>query len=135
MPITVQWDDDEKRVVRYTFDGKWTWDEYHSAIANAFDLVKDLPYIVNMLLDFSASNLFPSNALSHFAGSMKTPPRDYDAVVVVTRSRFVETIASVISRLSGRIGKKIIVVKTLDEGRAYLATLEKRVIGAGVIRG
>jgi hypothetical protein len=134
MPITVQWDNDEQRVMRYTFEGRWTWDEYHHAIDEAFGLVKDLPYIVNMMLDFSSSNLFPSNALTHFSSSMKTPPRDFDAVVVVSGSRFVDTLVSILSRVSSKIGEKLIVVKSLDEGRTYLATLEKRIIGPSIAK-
>src|SRR5689334_16940942 len=126
MPIKVQWDNEDKRVMRYTFEGRWTWDEYHAAIAEAFQLVKDLPYMVNILLDFTNSNLIPSNALSHFTSSMKTPPREFDVAVVVSKSGFIETLVALFRRISGKMGDKLVAVKTLEEGRAFLATREKR---------
>jgi hypothetical protein len=128
MPITVQWDSDEKSVVRYTFESKWTWDEYHAAIAQAFDMVKDLPYVVNMILDFSQSTVLPSNALSHFSSSMKTPPREFDVAVVISKSGFIETLVAVFRRLSSKTGEKLVVRKSLEEARAYLATRERRLL-------
>jgi hypothetical protein len=128
MPIRVEWDSDEKRVVHYTFDTKWSWDEYHAAIAQAYDMVKDLPYIVNMILDFSSGNMFPSNALSHFGNSMKTPPREFDVAVVVTKSRFVDNLVTILGRIAGKAREKLIVRKSVEEARVYLSTLEKRMI-------
>lgn len=128
MPITVQWDSEEKSVVHYAFEGKWTWDEYHAAIAQAFEMVKDLPYVVNMILDFTQSSVFPSNALSHFSSSMKTPPREFDVAVVISKSGFVETLVAVFRRLSSKMGEKLVVRKTLDEARAFLASRERRML-------
>jgi hypothetical protein len=126
MPINVHWDDTEtKTVVRYEFLGKWTWSEYHIAINQAYEMVKDIPYTVNMILDFSKGDLLPANALSHFKSSMSHPPREFDYALVVTRSRFLESMVSIFRRLSPA-GSKLILVPTLDAAHKFYTDYEKK---------
>ena len=126
MPITVKWDNDSKTVVNYEFNGKWTWDEYHTAIHTAYEMVEKLPYIVNMILDFRHANAFPSNALSIFGRSMKTPPKEFDLALVVSRSGFIEAIYYVFRRLNGKLAEKLVLVKTLEEARTVLAAYDAK---------
>lgn len=126
MPITVRWDNDSQTVVYYEFNGKWTWEEYHNAIHSAYELVEKLPYVVNMILDFRHANVMPSNALSIFGRSMKTPPRDFDLAVLVTKSGFIEAIYNVFRRVNGKMAEKLVMVKTVEEARALLAAYDAK---------
>ena len=124
MPITVRWDNDSHTVVNYEFTGKWTWDEYHAAIHTAYAMVEHLPYIVNMILDFRNANVLPGNALSIFGRSMKTPPKEFDLAMVVSKSGFIEAIYNLFRRLNGKMAEKVVLVKTLEEARARLAAYD-----------
>jgi hypothetical protein len=127
MPVQISWFNDEKTVVVYKFLGKWTWTDYHNAIREAYELVKDLSYTVNMVLDFEQSTVLPSNALSNFGASAKTPPRDFDFCVIVTSSRFIEAIVSMFRKVNRRMGQKLVLVRTLEEARAFFNRSEARV--------
>jgi hypothetical protein len=126
MPINVKWDNpDTKTVVHYEFAGKWTWMEYHAAIAQGYEMVKDIPYTVNMILDFSKGDLLPANALSHFKSSMKQPPREFDHAVVVTRSRFLESMVRIFNRVN-KNGSKLILAPNVDEARKFYEEYERK---------
>jgi hypothetical protein len=114
MPITVSWGNPEKTYTCFKFTGKWTWEDYYHSIDAGFELVKDLPYTVNILIDITESNLFPSNILTHFGASTQKPPRPFDLAVVVSDSGFVRAIAQMLNKLYGR-KSKFKVVQTLEE--------------------
>jgi hypothetical protein len=121
VPLDVTWGNPEKTYTIFKFTGRWTWDEYHAAIQKGVSLIEDIPYTVNILLDLSECNLFPSNMLSHFGTSMQRPPRDFDLAVIVTTSGFVQTFATIIDKVYGKKGTRFKVVKTLPEAHAMLA--------------
>ena len=119
MPITVTWGDDNKTYTVFTFEGKWTWEEYYRSVEQGFGMVKDCNYTVNILIDMLNCNLFPQNLLSHLGTSMQQAPRPFDLAVVVTSSRFIEMIAGTIDKLYGK-KSRFKVAKTLDEANTML---------------
>lgn len=90
-------------------------EDYHKAIGQGVELVNEIPYTVNIILDLTNCNLFPSNMLSHFNTSMRHPPKAFDLAVVVTTSGFVQAIANMIGMLSGNKRVKFKVTKTMEE--------------------
>lgn len=122
MPVLVEWGNPEKTYTLFTFEGQWTWQEYHEARDKAFALVKDCPYAVNLLIDMTNCKLFPQNMLSHFGSSMQHVPKQFDLAVVVTSSMFIETISRMINTLYGsRAKSQFVTAKTLEDGRMILA--------------
>jgi hypothetical protein len=120
MPITVIWDTEKHTAVRYEFRGKWTWGEYFDAIKQGYELSKDIPHMVNLILDFTGGSALPNNAMSVFGSSMKTPPRDFDYAVVVTNSSFITTLVSIFHRVNRQTGKKLVLASTIEEARQFL---------------
>lgn len=121
MPISVSWGNAAKTYTVFRFEGKWTWDEYHQAIRDGVDLVKDCPYTVNILIDMTECHLFPQNLLSHFNQSMSEPPKPFDLAVIVTSSRFVELLAGMIARASNQRKTQFRVAKTLNQAHQIIA--------------
>lgn len=122
MPVLVEWGNPEKTYTLFTFEGNWTWQEYHNARDKAYQLVKDCPQVVNLLIDMSHCKLFPHNMLSHFGSSMQQVPKPFDLAVVVTASMFIETISRMINTLYGsRAKSQFVTAKTLEDGRKILA--------------
>jgi hypothetical protein len=121
MPIHVSWGSAQKTYTIFRFEGKWTWDEYHAAVAAGYELVKDCPYTVNILIDMSDCRLFPQNLISHFGSSMSQPPKAFDLAVIVTASRFIEVLATTIERLYGKQQTRFRVVRTIDRAHELFA--------------
>lgn len=121
MPIQVSWGNEQKTYTVFKFIGKWTWDEYHVSIAEAFELVKDIPYTVNILLDITECHLFPQNLLSHVGSSMKQPPKAFDLAVVATSSRFVEVLARTIEKLYGKQKTRFQIARTIEDAHKIFA--------------
>jgi hypothetical protein len=133
MPIHVTWGNPEKTYTVFEFTGRWTWDDYHGAVKAGYEMVKDVPQTVNILLDIRNSNLFPSNMLSHFRTSMDRPPKQFDLAVVVSNSGFVQAIARIIDTLYGKKGVSFKIVKTIEEAEALFKAHDQQNVSTGSI--
>ncbi len=58
MGVRAAWDDDAHRVIRYDFEGSWTWEEFEQAYDEAVRLFESADEPVGVIV-----NLLPSNAL------------------------------------------------------------------------
>ena len=126
MPITVEWDDERQKVIRYAFKGNWTWTEFNAAIQRGVELIQGIPYHVNMIIDLTEGNLVPENLLSRLMRSMETPPAEYDLAVIVTNSWFIENVLTIVRRINPRLAAKHPIVKSIKEARAILDAYDRR---------
>ncbi|HEX2621019.1 MAG TPA: hypothetical protein VHL11_12750 [Phototrophicaceae bacterium] len=116
MPVDVTWGNPEKTYTCFRYTGKWTWEEYYHSIEAGYQLVKDVPYTVNILLDMTDCNLFPANILSHAGSSMRRPPRSFDLAVIATTSGFVHAIIGILNSFYGK-NTKFKIVKSVEEAK------------------
>ena len=58
MVVRVGWDDESDHVIRYDFEGSWTWDEFQQAYAETARLFQSADAEVGVIV-----NLLPSTAL------------------------------------------------------------------------
>lgn len=116
MPIHVSWGNEQKTYTFFQFENKWTWDEYHYAVDQANRLVAGSSETVNALVDVSACHIFPQNLLSNVRSAVIQNVQANDLVIVVTTSRFVETLLRTLEKLTGSQGLRLVAVRTLAEG-------------------
>lgn len=125
MSILVHWGNEQKTYTVVRYENTWTWEEYHQSINKAYELVKDYPYTVNILLDMMECHLLPQNLLSNIGGSMQMPPKAFDLVVVATSSKFVEMLGHAIERLYGSEKTRFQITKSLEDARQILEEYDR----------
>ncbi|HLU09135.1 MAG TPA: hypothetical protein VK003_05675 [Oceanobacillus sp.] len=114
MPVSVEWGNEEKTFVIFTFEGNWTWEEYYQGRKRGIELGNEVPHVVNLIVDYSKSSMFPSNMLSHFGSSIDHNPKDFDICVIVTQSAFVNALVNALSKYKKKF--RFRVVRTLEAG-------------------
>lgn len=122
MPIQVNWGNEAKTVVVFEFLGDWTWDEYYQGRKRGIALGNEVPHVVNLIVDYSQSSMFPRNMLSHFGSSMDHNPKEFDLAVIVTESAFAIAMLNVLSKL--RKKGKFRVAKTRAQAETILENFE-----------
>lgn len=122
MPLHISWGNEEKTFTLFEFIGKWTWEDYYQARSQAIRLVEDTPHTVNIIVDLSQSSIFPANMLSHFGSSIDQSPKDFDLAVIVTNSKFIESMANMISKI--KLKAKFQAVRTRQEAYTLMATYD-----------
>jgi hypothetical protein len=119
MPITVSWDNEEKTIVRQTYIGKWTWDEFYAAGEEFAVLAGTVTHTVHLLIDMRQAGPLPGGALSHI-GAMNRLPPNMGRIVAVGVGSFVMKMFNVAAAVRPAIKERILIVATLDEAYSHL---------------
>jgi hypothetical protein len=121
MPITVTWDNDDQTAIRYDFDGRWTWSEFHRAANEAFALTRSVTQTVDSISYFKPGVTLPPDALFQFRHAMADAPSNRGTTVIVGGSAFIVMMVSIFSKLNKALGERLLVANSLDQARALLA--------------
>ncbi len=123
MPINLEWDNPDKTVLRMDVIGRWTWDEMYQASHEGYKMLDAVPHRVCSLIDFSASQGIPSNAITHARNMMgKQHPRTGLTVMVGVSPLFL-SLWRVFVRVYALFSREqdFTFAGSLEEARAILA--------------
>lgn len=127
MNIKVSWDNDDKTVIRYDFEGPWTWDDFRIAAEEAFAMTRSVEHTVDTISNFFPGVLLPANAMFQFRRIMEEAPKNRGVNVIVGSSAFIRTMVMMFSSVNRQLAKRIVIVDRLDQARAVLAERRKQV--------
>lgn len=122
MGIQVRWDNDEKTVICYSFEGRWTWDELHDAIAESRRLLDAVDYKVNTIADMRQSTILPPSLLSNARAIMSGSHPNEGFTVVVGSNKLVQIMYDMTKRVYPRLlnENRLIVLPTMEQAYARL---------------
>jgi hypothetical protein len=125
MPISVAWDDSTKIAIRFTFEGCWSWEEYHARANEVIALLDQMGHPVDIITDFRTLYV-PTGALAHLSVTNEFLRHDNAGVdVLVGASSFIQFIVSVFRRLYPTEGQRLLFSSTIEEARVLLVMQRK----------
>lgn len=131
MPINVQWEDEQKQIIRQTFDGAWTWQQFiHACIdddGNA-GLMRSVTHTVHIVADFTRSGPIPfGGAMSQARSVMRYYPDNWGTLIVVTQNTFIRSLVSAYHRAYMKgVGAKTFSATTVEDARVQIAAWERK---------
>lgn len=120
MPIRVYWEDTDQTIVRYDFEGRWTWDELYTAYYQAIAMENSVIQRVDIILDMRSSAFIPANALLHMKNFSEKQPPNVGLSIFVTTNAFVTSLYSTAIRFYAKIAFYFRLVKTLDQAHTMI---------------
>lgn len=125
MSIHVMWDNDEKTVVRYVYEGRWTWEDFEAARREAAELLKTVNHQVDVIVDVQDSKLLPNSAISRGRELSKSDPTVFaneGITVIVGASTFVRAMYDMTVKIYPALTQKqgYRFVKGLAEARSLI---------------
>ncbi len=123
MPITVVWDDDDHSIVRYVYDGAWTWLDLRAAADQAVAMSRSVPHRVDILADLRRSGPLPvRNAIPvlKYMAEVSPPNMLIGIFVVVSGGIHVQALGNIFRRVHPSIGVRNFFVNTLEEAYALI---------------
>jgi len=128
MPITIRWDDQEKRIVRWDFEGAWTWREYSTAQQKSNEMMAAVDGTVDIIGNVSKSPSLPANALSFYRSSLNASAPNIGTIILVGTSGFVHQMVGLFVRMFGSKmpGTDFAFADSDDEARILLAERRAR---------
>jgi adenosylcobinamide amidohydrolase len=129
MSIRVEWDNEARTIVHYSFLGGWTWDELYQSIEVGENMAKDSTARVHAILDMREGNGLPGgsfltpaarNHAQNLANRMH-PERGH--IMVVGASPIMRSMYLMFRSLFGDKAGGVEFVQTIEEARAALGKL------------
>ncbi len=121
MSVRVAWDNTAKTIVRYVFEGRWTWNEFYPAYDEAIAMEKSMPHRVHVIVDLRKGVGVPANALMHVKNISDKQPDNIGLTVLVTTSSFVHSLYQIGVKFYHKIGYYFRVVDSMDEAYTMIA--------------
>jgi hypothetical protein len=123
MPITVEWDNPEKTVIRMSMIGTWTWDEAYTRASEGYALLESVDYEVGIIIDMTQSHHVPDRAISNAQAMIRRRHPRTGLTVFVRANTLFTTMWNIFSRIYTALAKKqnSVFADTLEDARAILA--------------
>lgn len=127
MQWEVGWDNDSRTVVRYTYSGNWSWEDYYLAVAwrdPEFPAERKTYAIV----DVRAVTRFPADAMLHFKKAAQISDSLYHLTIIIAKSQALIFSFNLFVSLYSNIGKRFRLVTSEKSAYALIDTDQTRLI-------
>ncbi|RMF79804.1 MAG: hypothetical protein D6737_10200 [Chloroflexi bacterium] len=124
MSIIVKWDNNQRTVIRYIFEGTWQWQDFYQSIADGHVLMNEVDYRVHAIIDIQNSHTFPKDLLLHLKPINTKLHPNTGMTVLVGANSFVHALHFILWRIRPRLEERFMILDSLEEARAFLATYE-----------
>ena len=125
MAVKVYWENDEKTIIRYDFEGHWTWDDLYPEYDRAIKMEKSVDHCVDVILDMRESQSIPLSAITHVRSIAGKQPDNVGLSVLVTTNRAILTLYNVGMKIDKNIAKYFAAASTIEEAYALIAEAVK----------
>jgi hypothetical protein len=122
MGISVDWDNNEKTIILWTFSDPWTWEDFRVGFDRSYLLMRSVHHTVHILADARTVTKVPSgNILSNIRMLITRYPANLGLHVAVSENVMIRALGEMVGRLVPKsTGHGIHTVPTLDEAYQLL---------------
>ena len=125
MPISVNWEDDNKTILLYRIDGEWSLDEAWDVLnTQTLKLVAEVSYVPDSVMDFSNTKVTPFGLLNFWRRAydwMKDNHLETSIVTFVQAPLAMKGIGDTLRNLRVPIMRYMFFVESVDEGKQLIA--------------
>jgi hypothetical protein len=123
MSIKVEWDNDEKTIIRWTFSDPWLWEDFRAAYERSHAMIASVAHTVHILADArEGSNIPAGNIMSSIRMLIRHYPSNLGIHVAVSQKLLIRVMGETVGRLLPKgVGKGIYAVETVEEAYVLFA--------------
>jgi hypothetical protein len=115
MPVTLDWDNADKTILRLTLMDNWEWEDLTVISPVAIALLGSVEHAVHVLVDHAQTDHLARGGLTHAVGLMDLLPSNLGSVIIVTHILPLRRVVKTIGYITGGRGHKLSSVATFDE--------------------
>ncbi len=121
MGIKVTWDNAERTIIYFDFEGRWDWDELYTASEQATRMLDSVDHVVDFIMDIREAQQIPKDFMSHaeHIASGSHPRRGI--MVVVGANGLLRTLGSGLRRLFPDATRNLAFAADLEEAYEIIA--------------
>ncbi len=131
MGISVKWDNDEKTIIQYVFDGRWTWNDLYAALDKVKEMSGSVDHRVDAIINFSNADLIPSGSIFSFDGkknAQKLAQKANEArgtIVIAGANGFIKGIYDTFRLFDKHISSGVHFTDSVKQARSFLLDQQK----------
>lgn len=118
MGIQVVWDDEAQTIIRWDFDEKWSWDDFHAAFRVSLEMGKGISHRLDVIPNSTKAPQMPLGALSELRRLDSQMPATVKLIVVAGTSPFVRSMIELFGKIY-RV-QSWHTAKTVNDAREYI---------------
>ena len=115
MAVTVEWDNDEKTILRYIFTGRLRWGDYYPALQQGREMMDSVSHKVCILNDMRNLDYFPPNMVSNARSVISSRPANTGLAIFLTRNSFFKVLYKIIAQVVPEVPTGYLLVDDADE--------------------
>jgi hypothetical protein len=123
MSISVDWDNDERTIIRWTFSDPWVWADFRVGYERSHALMESVEHTVHILADVREGTKVPvGNIMSNVRMLITRYPSNLGIHVGVSQNLLVRVMGQTVGRLLPKgIGNGVYAVETMEEAYVLFA--------------
>lgn len=125
MPVYVDWDNEDRTVIRYDLAGHWDWHAFEVAVEQSFAMTESVTHTVHVIIDMRQSMSMPDGAILYFKRLLQAAPANHGLYMMVSENQEVDKMLVMFRRIHRRNHHRIQQAATLDEARGRLSSPQK----------
>ncbi|MBK8024805.1 MAG: hypothetical protein IPK19_26150 [Chloroflexi bacterium] len=126
MPVTVEWDNSERTILRTDSHGHWTWDEYHHAVDAALVMMQSVDHDVHLVNVRHSDSVQPDgNALPHLRRVMRDLPGNHRLTIMVNTNMRSKLMVGIFRRVVPIFSRTFLMASSLEDARDLIGRYER----------
>ncbi len=129
MSVQANWfDAEQKKIIRYEFEGAWTWDDLYAAMNQVNTLMASVDHTVYIIIDFRQGRGVPGGALTHMRSSTMRAADNWGGGVFLGINTFLQALVSTFIKVYPRLGDRYHTAKTLEEALTIIDVWQSKAL-------
>ncbi len=121
MPVSMDWDNTEKTVIRVTFDGQWDTDDLYRMVNKGVSMIDSVDHIVDSIFDFTRSTSSPTSTLATLGRMESTHSEKERLTIIVNASSYIKALCNIARKLAPRTFANLVFVDSINEAYNAIA--------------
>lgn len=121
MGIKIMWDNDERTIMRYEFEARWSWADLYAASDEGTARLDSVDHRVDVIADLRGTSHLPGDFMQH-AGRIAGGTHPHRGIVVVVgASPVLRGLSNTVGFLYRKATKDLRFADSLEEARTLIA--------------
>lgn len=120
MSVHVQWDNEDRTIILWSFVGRWTWGEYEDALAAAVTMLDTVDHKVDYVYDVRLMSILPPDVVTRFKTKYLKQPEKTGRFIAVGVDDYLRLVWNTFTDLPYARHLRVDYADTLEDARKIL---------------
>lgn len=120
MTIDIRWENTQHTIIRWTFTGTWTWDDFEAAQREFHAMLHSVEHMVDVIADLRHSQLLPQDTFANFKRLERSVMSNRDRVILVTTNLFIKSMAKTYNQVFKYRKTEFLLADTIEDAQQIL---------------